>query len=310
MDKAELKNKLKSVCLAVLVLGLATGQVWGEESLLPGPLRLYIIADSQVGHSDKGQDMLLFAELCNLNKPDIVLDLGDTIEAQITKFYDKDTHREASLAQQRDWLAAWDKILIRNKAVALGNRDVGLGGEGYGFVLSENKWVKALGYQGRPLYGGTKLQESFKVGDDNLKALVFILCTDAKNYNQKKTLDWIKSEIINFQGDWIIFASHRPDLYPDIRDLLAENKVSVPAIFLHGHYHGPDTLVRDALGYEPEFFDFPSYLVTPLMKNGIGVKFKLYPDGKYEKFRLNVRTKEISEPVVGYQTFLENKQQP
>lgn len=294
------KRKVGIVAIIASVLLFLAVSVYGTRGPAE-PLRLYVVSDAHVGNSDRGGDMFLFAEFCELKRPDIVLDLGDTIEARITGFYDKATHREASLAQQRDWLAAWQKIDIENKAVALGNRDVGSGGEGYGFVLSDEEWINALGYHDRSPRGGTKLQGSFRAGNDHLEALVFVICIDSETYDQVKTMDWIASEITDFQGDWIVFASHRPDIYTDIRDSLIENEVKVPAIFLHGHDHGPDTLVRDAWGSERELLSFPSYLITPLMGKGVAAGFELYPDGEYENFRLDVRNQQISQPVIGYQ---------
>jgi hypothetical protein len=298
------RNKLKFIAIFLIFLGFLAGQVRGSQDS-DNFLRLYVVADAHLGHSDRGQNMLSFAKLCNRKKPDIVLDLGDTIQAGITSLYNKDTHREASLSQQEDWLAAWNQILIKNKAVALGNRDLGPESKKYGCTLSEEKWINTLGYQNRPLRGGTKLQESFIVENDHLTALIFVLCTDCASYNKLETLDWIQSEVIDFSGDWLIFASHRPDIYPDIRDVLGKNQVNTPALFLHGHNHGPDTLVRDAWGFEQGSFDFPSYLVTPLMKKGIAVKFKLYLGGDYEIFRLDLRNQEISQPTIHHQILVE-----
>lgn len=298
------RNTRKIIFVLLALLSMLTGRVWGDQG--PGDhLRIYVVSDAHVGNSDRGEDMAAFARLCNINMPDIVIDLGDTIETGITALYDKDSHREASLSQQRDWLAAWNDILVKNKAVALGNRDVGPVTEGYSYPLSEQEWIEALGYQDRTPRGGSKLQSSFKVTGGGLEALVFVICDDCEGFSKVETLDWIMDEADDFRGDWIIFVSHKPEIYEDIRVSMARNKFRVPALFLHGHNHGPDTLVRDAWGFEREPSDFPSYLVAPLMGTGVAVKFQLYADGNYERFRIDVRNRKISQPAVHYRIFAE-----
>ena len=292
------KNKSKLVFITIAVFILLYSQAQGNEEPA-GFLRLYVASDVHVGYSDKGQNMLAFAEMCNINNPDIVLDLGDTIQGRTTRFYDYHADKEAALKQMQDWLKAWNHISIYNKEVALGNRDVAKD-----YPLGDKEWIQALGYESRPERGGTMLQGAFTVQKEHLRVLVMVFCTYSENFDKDKTIKWAKDEVLNFKGDFIIFCNHHADIYPDLQSTLKESHVKLPAIFLHGHAHGPDTLVRDAWGLEQESFDFPSYLVTPLMGSGIAVKFKLYPDGAYEIFRLNVISREISEPIMHYQTLL------
>ncbi len=276
------------------------------------PVRAYFIADAHVGHSDKGARMSLFASLCNARQPDIVVDLGDTVQGRITRFYEYPTDREAALSQQKDWHRAWESIEVGIKEVALGNRDID---EKY--PLTENDWISFLGYDERPYRGGTRLQSSVLVSSEDTEVLFFILATYSENFDKKGTLEWIKREVSLFEGDFIVFCNHDEALYSDIRDIFVGSGHRSTWMFIHGHHHGPATLVRDPWGTETEssgFWgsimgllgisegepDFPKYLVTPLKRDGVAVKVKFYPGGIYEKFELNVYSGQKYQPTIHY----------
>ncbi len=199
MCKANDKNILSNLVFNTIVSAfiLATGFACANKEHDPIPLRLYVVTDAHVGRFDSGDNMMAFAKMANKNEPNVVLDLGDVIQAEITDLYDYDTHKEASY--------------------------------------------------------------------------------------------------------------HHVGAYEYINNVLVENNVEIPAIYLHGHNHGPDTLVRDAWGLEENSYDFPSFLVTDLTDEGIGAKFELYPDGQYKKFRIDVNNQTISAPVMHYQTRVENE---
>lgn len=288
---------MKLIFITVFTISFTISGIQAESI---APLTLYVVTDAHVGRCDKGDDMMKFAEMCNANKPDIVLDLGDTIEGSSTEFYDYVTDRQAALAQQLDWLNAWNSINIEHKEVAFGNRDVR---EDY--PLGDDDWIGVLGYEDRPKIGGTSLQNSFTVENDDVKAMVIVTSQYSETFDLDKTLEWVEEEVLGFDGDFIVFAAHNAGLYPHFRDMLIKNDVETSVLYLHGHNHGPDTLVRDAWGYEQMKLDFPSFLVTDLMCSGKGAKFRLYPGGHYEKFRLDVRNREISEPEMHYQTRVE-----
>ena len=286
------------------------------------PLRLYVVADVHVGNCDKGEDLTLFAHFVNKKKPDLVLDLGDVIKGRSSDLYNYRNDRLAAIEQKKDWLAAWNKINIKKKEVALGNRDV----QKFTFAedgiiqtlkdpirlivqnffsierypLTERHWLNALGYQNRPTLGGTKLQTSFKVESQTVSAKVFVI-SEYSNI-RTRTLDWIEQEIRLFDGDFIIFASHSHHIYDDLRDLVLSNNIQATLLYLHGHNHGPDTVVRDAWGLESLNFYFPSYLITEFTCTGVGTKFKLYPDGTFDKFRLDARNQTISDTEKHFRT--------
>lgn len=293
---------------AVLLSG-STNVGKGASSLVldrdPVPLRLYVVADAHVGNNDKGENMLAFANLANWNRPDVVLDLGDTFQAEISDHYNYDTHKEAAFQQHRDWLSAWNIIGIEYKAVALGNRDIRSETRTDRYTLSEDAWIASLGYEENPVRAGSRLLKSFIVKGEDVKALVFALCTYIDTFSMDEMTSWVQKEVAAFDGDYIIFGNHHVGVYEPLKKVLMENDVQTPAIFLHGHNHGPDTLVRDAWGLEQDDFDFPSYLVTDLMEKGIAAKFLFYPDGRYEKFRLDVNKSIISTPVMHHQTRVE-----
>ncbi len=266
------------------------------------PLTLYVVADAHVGQRDRGEQMMAFAELCNRRMPDVVIDLGDCIQGEITPLYPEETIDAAALAQQRDWFAAWDKIRSL-KEVALGNRDTVQPRSSPRHSLPEQIWVDLLGDESRPRIGGTRMQASWVAETPDVKALLFVLASYAEGYNRSETLQWLRKEASAFDGDFIVFFSHSIGPYRRIRDVLAAENIRIPALFLHGHNHGPDTLVRDAWGRESEDFPFPAYLVTNLARRDpVVAKFRLHRDGQYETFRIDVRTGDLSEPVLHYQT--------
>ena len=268
----------------------------------PAPLSLYVVADAHVGSKDKGENMMAFANLVNRNRPDVVLDLGDTFQAEITDLYNYGTPREAAFQQHRDWLRAWNSIEIEHKAVALGNRDIRPETRTDRYTLSEDVWIASLGYQNNPVRAGSRLLKSLIVNGDDVKALVFALCTYVDTFSMDEMLSWVQEEVTAFDGDYIIFGNHHAGVYERLQTVLMENNVQTPAIFLHGHNHGPDTLVRDAWGLEQDDYYFPSYLVTDLMEKGVAAKFLFYPEGRYEKFRLDVHNGIISKPVMHHKT--------
>ncbi len=183
----------------------------------------------------------------------------------------------------------------------------------------DNKGV-ALGLSELHEIGGTKLQRSFIIDNSEMKVLVIITCVYPRGYSIRRTLRWISQKILDFEGDLIIFANHTGRIYPKIWRKLSGNNIDTPAIFLHGHNHGLDTISRDARGYEEStralfrignrfsFFrrdsdaSLPSYLITPLFRDGIGTKFVLYPNGEYEIFRLDTEAKTISKAKIHHQT--------
>ena len=284
---------LTGVCL----LGLAQqAAATGGTNEASRPLTLYVVADAHVGLRDTGETMMQFALLCNARQPDVVLDLGDAIHGERRGHYPMD-HHEAALAQMQDWLRAWNKIDAPHKAIALGNRDVARHG-----IRREAEWRQALGYEDRAPQGGSPFHSSFVVDNGTVRALFIVTSSYSECYDRSVTLDWVREEVTGFEGDFIVFADHRISLYRSYQTLLARAGVRTPALFLHGHNHGPDTLVRDAWGHERDDRPLPAYLLTALFMDGVAAKFQLYPDGRYEHFRLDVRTQEISEPTLHHQT--------
>lgn len=268
-------------------------------------IRIYVIADAHVGDREKAELLNKFSDMCNTKKPDLVLDLGDCISGEITELYDYPTDRKAALSQKQDWLSAWNSIedeII--KIVALGNRDIISERDPRG--LDEDLWIKVLEYDDRDLSGGTKLQTAFEVENHGIKGLVIILSTYSPNWDRDSTVVWIRDQIIEFDGDFILFANHSIHIYEDIRDLIEEYNIEVPSLFLHGHNHGTDTLTRDAWGYELNDLHFPSYLLVNFFGTGIGAKFEIYKDGTYKTYRIDVINQEISLPYLHYQTRIKN----
>ncbi len=80
-----------------IIFTLISGAVSFSLQDTSGGIRVYVVADAHVGRSDRGETMMAFVEMCNSRKPDLVLDLGDTIEGRITPLYDAKTDREAAL---------------------------------------------------------------------------------------------------------------------------------------------------------------------------------------------------------------------
>lgn len=297
------------VVVGVFIYGVGVGKyAWPPHDTLAvisraviqyKPITLYVIADAHVGHKEKAEYVQLFAHMCNINKPDIVIDLGDCIAGEITELYNYSSDKQAAIAQQNDYFFAWNSIQDNiNKQVALGNRDLISIKDSRG--LQESQWIDILGYESRPKIGGTKLQTAFEtkkrhiMGSIKVKTIIFV--TDAANYDENITLEWAKNLIREFDGDMIIFANHNIALYREIRDFFIIENIGTPAIYLYGHNHGSDTLTRDARGYESDKLDFPSYLMVNFFGTGIGAKFEIYKGGTYNAYRIDTINQEISKP--------------
>lgn len=302
-----MSNRLVNIYLiiTVFVIGSACAGKMNLSSVLEEdvtPLTIYVVSDVHVGNTDSGEKMMAFVSMVNRNKPDVVLDLGDTFQAEISDLYPLDSHKKAAISQHNDWLKAWNSINVRHKAVALGNRDLQTIIRSDRSTLTEEIWIKNLGYEDKPVRGGTKLQESFILEGKDVRALFFVLGTYTESFSMEETMNWIREEVAEFEGDFIVFSNHSVGIYDNIRSVLIKNNVETPVLYLHGHNHGPDTLVRDAWGREQEDFNFPSYLLTEFLEKGVGAKFELYPGGRYEKYRVDVINNTISEPVMHHQT--------